>query len=88
MLLDKYYGSNEKSTSNTTKNTTNNRILQYFPIKETNEISNNSHIQTYIENIDDTYLDTKNLVIQMDKCPLCNSKMNIKHSKSDIIFFV
>ena len=88
LLLDKYYGINEKSIlTNTSKNTTNSRILQYFPIKDNNCDKNESHIQTYIENIDDTFLDVKKLTIQMDKCPLCNNKMNIKHSKSDIICY-
>ena len=88
LLLDQYYGTNDSTPpQNTPQNTTKIRILQYFPIKENNDVSTNSHIQNYIENIDDTYLDTKNLVIQMDKCPLCNTKMNIKHSKSDIICY-
>ena len=88
LLLDKYYGINENSIlTNTSKNTTNSRILQYFPIKDNNCDKNESHIQTYIENIDDTFLDVKKLTIQMDKCPLCNNKMNIKHSKSDIICY-
>lgn len=87
-LLDKYYGSNDSViTEDTAQKTTNTSILQYFPCKDSREMSNNSHIQTYIQNIDDTYLDTKNLVIQMDKCPICNTKMNIKHSKSDIICY-
>ena len=88
LLLDKYYGINESSIlTNTSKNTTYSRILQYFPIKDNNCDKNESHIQTYIENIDDTFLDVKKLTIQMDKCPLCNNKMNIKHSKSDIICY-
>jgi hypothetical protein len=94
LLLDKYYGSDNLSSNLTTDQSHDKNkmskchILQYFPtdhkIVENNSMDN---VQQYIENIDDTTLDTNKLTVQMDKCPLCNSKMNIKYSKSDIICF-
>ena len=92
LLLDKYYGSDNSSSISTLSESSNklskSHILQYFPTnKETIENKSTNHVQQYIENIDDTTLDTERLTIQMDKCPLCNSKMNIKYSKSDIICY-
>jgi len=89
LLLDKYYGINDNThLENTTQNKSKSRILQYFPTTENNiEITPINHVQQYIENIYDTNLDTEKLNIKMDKCPLCNSKMTIKHSKSDIICY-
>ena len=89
ILLDKYYGSSDNSPEPLKKKSTKkSKILQYFPSSEEEiDTSSVSHIQQYIENIDDTTLDTGRLTIQMDKCPLCRTKMNIHYSKSDIICY-
>ena len=93
MLLDTYYGMNEQSGNTISTESSDkggickNHILQYFPIEEVTGNTSINHVQDYIENIDDTILNTHKLVIQMDKCPLCNSKMNIKYSKSDIVCY-
>ncbi len=89
LLLDKYYGSSDLSQEPLKKKPMKkSKILQYFPSsEEETDVSTVSHIQQYIENIDDTTLDTERLTIQMDKCPLCKTKMNIKYSKSDIICY-
>lgn len=92
LLLDKYYGNKDLiSIENSKINNNKTKILQYFPTTKDKDNDNNTsslnHVQQYIENIDDTNLNTDNLVIQMDKCPLCNTKMSIKHSKSDIICY-
>ena len=88
ILLDTYYGDTSKIDVQI-KDKPLNRILQYFPNngqistkKHTEELS---HIQRYIENIDENTIDIERLSINMDKCPLCGDKMNIKHSNSDII---
>ena len=89
LLLDKYYGSNDTTYTETPiQNKPKSRILQYFPTTENNKDNNSvNHVQQYIENIYDTNLDIEKLNIKMDKCPLCNNKMNIKYSKSDIICY-
>jgi len=94
LLLDKYYGIDQSDKDSPPTKGTNrdslakSHILQYFPTSgDISDTTTFNHVQQYIENIDDTTLDTDKLIIQMDKCPLCNSKMNIKHSKSDIICY-
>lgn len=89
LLLDKYYGSNDTTYTETpSQSKPKSRILQYFPTTENNKDNNSvNNVQQYIENIYDTNLDIEKLNIKMDKCPLCNNKMNIKYSKSDIICY-
>ena len=77
LLLDKYYGSSDLSQEPLKKKPVKkSKILQYFPSsEEETDASTVSHIQQYIENIDDTRFFFHQLTITKHFWPFWKAKL-------------